>query len=260
MDETRPEPERAPIKREVCTDQVGWRRFGDPWSIEMLLDRIEADDPDVGPPSGYQSPERYLSCEVRRLRMIVDDLLAAADAVPGRRIGTVRDAGGGTVDVFVDRSLDSYPPVGAVVYVGGHPPAPAVPVDGEELPEGVERLSDGTTWLRAGADLPGGWEAKTPLAPEEWVSNVSFGATAPLRWPLCMVQVRPVPAPVPDMVPWHDAVGRQVQEVSGEWDTVTAVLRDADYPHGAVVCAADPIAADTSGTVACLPLPESSGK
>lgn len=35
-----------------------------------------------------------------------------------KRVGYVSDAGGGWVHVFVDRDLDSYPIVGAPVYVG----------------------------------------------------------------------------------------------------------------------------------------------
>lgn len=73
------EPPRAyapeTIIRPTFLEEGGWRAYGDPWSIEMILARLPDDDPHLGPPQGYQTPERVLACELRRLRLILDQLV-----------------------------------------------------------------------------------------------------------------------------------------------------------------------------------------
>lgn len=84
-----------------------------------------------------------------------------------------------------------------------------VPVPAADLPEGVERISDGTLWLRAGDDVP------TYAAPDgyEWLTFSGEWSTKSMPYGMrpCMVQVRPIPAPATEKVPWYEAVGRKLR-------------------------------------------------
>ena len=135
------------------------------------------------------------------------------------------------------------------------PAAGDVPGVPEPLPEEVERLSDGTTWLRAGCRLPDRWEAKTVGPNPVWVDN---GAAR--RWRDYMVPVRPVPVPAPStvQVPWGvELIGRRVE---GHPEAVNYVAGACTYGHidhtGAVVWSESVHDDGCGGTVACLPLGE----
>lgn len=76
----------------------------------------------------------------------------------------------------------------------------------EDLPEGVERRSDGTTWMRVEGwfdGLPDGWT---------WVNEVAWERASEddeLPEPI-MVEVRPVPQPKTERVQWWEARGRKL--------------------------------------------------
>lgn len=79
----------------------------------------------------------------------------------------------------------------------------AIPAD--DLPKGVERISDGTTWLRVGCPLPEGWEWRYSKHAEGSRSGWTNSLYTPV---LKMCEVRPIPEPpATEKVPWYEAVG-----------------------------------------------------
>ncbi len=145
---------------------------------------------------------------------------------------------GGLVGYLSDEQADALDAAAAAPSTGG-----------EALPEGVHAIADGRLFLLPTHDLPHGWR---------WFDGGDWQGPETESGPISAefgYEVRPVPAaPEPEMVPWHEALGRKI----ADGRTITAVGRsdghepwfEVNHERGGSY-GADFV--DPSGLVAVLP-------
>ena len=141
------------------------------------------------------------------------------------------------------------------------PPAARVLPEGvreaadDDLPEGFVRLPSGRIVADAGAMSVAGWAYRFDAANDRW--DPCSGLPVPIASDE-VVEVRPIPAPEPELVPWHESVGRTEpagnvfeecgRDQHGPWLSTTG----NDTRLRSLI--------DSSGMVLCLPITDGDGQ